>query len=352
MATETMRAAVFREPGRVEIEQVPIRKCGPDGLILKVMACGLSRLDSIVYRFGHSRVTAPRILGHEVVGEVVEVGDNVLRFSPGDRIAVGLTMPGRHDLGYAQPPSDVPEEAVEIGLELDGGLAELMTLDNFVVKHGPVVKLPSTLGWADATLIEPLSRCSRALAHCRMIAGKSVVVLGCGLTGVLAGVAAALQEARLVILVDVSKDRLELAKRLGFEHVLQGSGPELVQEVLRRTNGRGADIVLSTATVPHVQEEAMEIVARGGAVSILSRLPDSARPISILSNKILDNEIRIIGTRGANSDELRAAAELLRKSRFSWSKLNTDVFPLAKITEAIARSEELGSLHVIVLPQA
>lgn len=347
-----MRAAVFQGPGRVALAEVPVREFGADGLLLKVMACGLSRLDSVVFRHGHSRVAPPRILGHQVVGEVMAVGDDVLRFAVGDRVAVGLTMPSRFDLGYATPPQDVPEVPLEIGVELDGGLAEFLVLDGFVVKYGPVTRLPASLGWEEATLVEPLSRSCRALSQSRMAAGKAVVILGAGLLGILSGVVAALQEARLVVLVDVAEERLELARRLGFEHVLHGRGPDLTAAVRRLTGGRGADIVLSAATAPHVQEDALAMVARGGTVALLARLPDSERPISIPSNRLIDDEIRLIGTGGASAEELRVAAEMLRKGRFPWAKVNTDAYSLNQIDAALERAEELSSLHVIVLPQA
>ncbi|MDD5017211.1 MAG: alcohol dehydrogenase catalytic domain-containing protein, partial [Eubacteriales bacterium] len=151
-----MKAAVFEEINNMVVKDVSMPKITDDDVLVHVKACAVCGSDIRIFHYGNSRVSPPCIIGHEISGEVVEVGKNVDKFSVGDRIAIGADVPCgeckfcRADLANCCPIN------YAIGYQFQGGFAEYMPLNKTMLTFGPIVKIPSSLSFDHAALAEPL----------------------------------------------------------------------------------------------------------------------------------------------------------------------------------------------------
>lgn len=347
----SFRAARYYGPNDLRVEEVVMPPLDERGMIVKVLACGLSRNDGLLLQHGNRKVASQRVLGQRIAGEVVATGTDLLRFEVGDLVAVGQTIPGRQDFVAKIAPDGLPDASMTIGIDLDGGLAEYMVLSGFVAQHGPVVKLPKNLDPKLGTLVEPISRCLHALRAAGMMRGKRLVVMGAGLGGLMTAKTAVEHfDARDVIITEVCVDRLETARHLGFDNVLDANR-SVIEDVWRRTDQHGADIVVVTATPPNVTESALDLVARGGVVAVYARPPDSVRPISIPGNHLYDQQISVMGVQGASQDEFKLAADILKVTAQHWEKLISKSFDLDHVENAFDEVMRSGCLQVVISPR-
>jgi L-iditol 2-dehydrogenase len=331
-----MRAAVHAAPGVIRVEEHPTPVIGPGELLVRVRGCGLCGSDLARLR-GPSR--RPAVLGHEVVGDVVQVGEGVTGLRAGDRIVVAHHVPCLACHYCRRGSVSMCRAFKESNLD-PGGFAEYVRVPPENVRHA-TFRLPPQLPDAVAAFTEPLACCVRAIRRTGVGPGDVVLVVGLGAIGGLL-----LQLARragaAVVGTDLLDARRDLARALGATAV---APPDQVQGALADlTSGRGADCVVLTVGGPAVVRQALGWVRDGGAVHLFVGEGDGPLPIG----EIYHRELTLAASYSSSPADLAEAFELIVTGAVRVAELCSHRLPLERIAEAARLMEAREALKVYV----
>ena len=342
-----MKAAILEALEKLSIKDVDYPRAGPGEVLLKVKACAVCGSDIRIFHYGNPRVRPPAIIGHEISGEVVEVGDGVKNFKKGDKIAVGADVPCgecfycQNGLGNNCPIN------YAIGYQFPGGFSEYLVLNSLTVRLGPVHHLPKGMSFAEGALAEPLACCLNALELSHFHPGVDIVIFGAGPIGCMLIEVAKALGAKKVIVTQRSEKRLKMAEKFGADVVISSTDPELINKILRETGG-GADIVLTACPAVEAQAQAISVARNRGFVNLFGGLPRGAAPLCIDSNIIHYKEIYVHGSHGSVPRHHKLALDLISLGKVKIKNYISHCFPLDKIKEAFAMAEGKDGLKVIV----
>ncbi|MFL6295220.1 MAG: zinc-dependent dehydrogenase [Actinomycetes bacterium] len=331
-----MRVVRFHAPRDVRVEDAPEPTAGPGGLLVRVRNCSVCGTDAKIWRSGHPDLRPPRVLGHEVAGEVVEVADGAGGWSVGDRVQVIAAIPDgtchecRHGWQTVCPNQE------RIGYQHDGGFAELMRVPAKVLAVAGVNRIPEGMSFAEASVAEPLSCVINGQELAGVGDGQTVVVVGAGPVGCLHVRLARVRGAARVLLIELNPRRLELAAGLVAPDEAIGAGAtDTVEAVRALTEGRGADVVIVAAGSGKAQEDALRMAARRGTVSFFGGLPKDRPTITCDANIVHYREVGIVGANGSSPDHNRQALELIASGAVPVADLITHRLPLERAVEGI-----------------
>jgi L-iditol 2-dehydrogenase len=340
-----LRVAMYYNNHDVRLEEMPRPEIGPGELLVRVEACGICGSDVVEWY----RVTkAPLVLGHEIAGQVVAVGEGETRYKEGDRVFVYHHVPCNtchHCLSGHHTVCDTFRKSHFH----PGGFAEYARVPAINVDRG-VYLLPEGVSYEEATVTEPLACAVRGARLAHMQAGKSVLVLGSGVAGLLHVQLARALGAGRVVATDVNDYRLNAARRFGADFAFHAR--EDVPSRLREVNdGRLADLVIVCAGASLALEQALQSVERGGTILFFAlTLPDVKLPISI--NDLLLDEITCLGSYSGSPQDATVALELIRNRSLPVREMITHRFGLAETQRGFQTvAEAQDSIKVIIEPQ-
>jgi L-iditol 2-dehydrogenase len=345
---ETMKAVVVR--GRMEfaVEEVPRPTCDPEGLLLKVQACGLCGGDLRTLRHGHQRVTFPWILGHEIAGTVFETG--AAYHGPhraGDWLVVGPLAYNPEDEFCANGQHELCSDYREIAQHWPGGFAEYMAIPPECLRLGTIQPLPTGMDPAVGAISEPICSCINAQEKGCVGLGDTVVVIGAGSVGCIHLCLARARGAHVVIMADLEEERLALCRALAPDHLINTSQANLVGEVRRLTRGRGADVIITANAASATQVQAVEMARKGGRILLFAGVPkDQSRP-GLDTNLIHYQALQLIGTTIFAPRHQRLALQLLASGRIPGEKLVTDRWPLTEFSQGVAKAMAGRSIKTV-----
>jgi L-iditol 2-dehydrogenase len=341
----TVRVVRFYAPGDVRVEDAPEPEAGPGELLLRVRNCSVCGTDAKIWRSGHPDLAPPRVLGHEVAGEVVAVGERADGWSVGDRVQVIAAVPDGTCHECRQGWMSVCPNQERIGYQHDGGFAELMRVPAKVLAVDGVNRVPEGLSFAEASVAEPLSCVLNGQELARVGEGQTVVVVGAGPIGCLHVRLARVRGAARVLLLELNRQRLELAAGLvGPDEAIGADGTDTVAAVRELTGGRGADVIIVAAGSGRAQEDAVAMAARRGTVSFFGGLPKDRPTITCDANLVHYRELAIVGANGSSPAHNRRALELIASGAVPVADLITSRLPLERTVEGIhtvARGEAI-----------
>lgn len=320
----TMKAILVRAPMDFGLEEVPMPTCPAAGLLLRVHACGLCGSDLRTLRSGHRKVTLPWILGHEISGEVVEVGDRYQGpWQQGVRLSVApLVYCGQCD--FCQSGQyELCEDYREIAQALPGGLAEYVAIPAEAVARGTIRPVPDGLDMNLAAIAEPVSSCIHAQEKGAVGLGDTVVVMGAGPIGCIHIALARARGADAVFVVDVNEHRLAQAKRFGPDALVDASRGDPAGEIRRLTDGRGAEVVITANPSGRAQIQAVEMARKGGRILLFGGLPDTDSRPQIDMNLVHYNALHLIGTTIFAPRHHRQALSMLTDGRIDGRRIIT-----------------------------
>ena len=283
-----MKALQVIKPGEIQLSEMPPAAPRPDEVLLKVARGGICGSDMHIYGGSNPFATYPRVPGHEFAGEVVGLGREVSGFRLGDRVVVdpvvscGHCYPCRHD----KPNVCVSLEV--IGVHRDGGFSE-----NICVAEKNLYKIPDVLSWDEAVFVEPFSIAANVTSRIGLTAHDRLLIVGAGVIGLVA-----LQVAKVygatVYVCDIVGEKLERAKSMGADEVIDTSKADLEKEIDRLTGGEGLSAIIDAAAVPSMMESLLRMACPGGRVGILG----FSKEISgICQYEIMRKELSIFGSR-------------------------------------------------------
>jgi L-iditol 2-dehydrogenase len=320
-----MKALLLASYNDLQVEEIQTPVAGRDELLIRVAACGICGSDVHGYDGSSGRRIPPIVMGHEAAGTVEAVGPDVRGFGPGDRVTFDSTVYcGGCDFcreGMVNLCNDRQVIGVSCGeYRRAGAFAEFLAVPARIAYH-----LPEALSFEEAAMLEAVSVALHGVAVSKMAAGESVLVIGAGMIGLLLLQAARAAGSSRVYVADVDETRLKLAKELGADRVIHGSGVALVEEILRVTDGRGVDLVLEAVGRDETIAAGIDCVRKGGTVTLVGNIsPQIVLPLQ----KVVSRQIRLQGS-CASAGEYPQAMELIANGKIKVAPLITAVAPLS-----------------------
>ena len=333
-----MKAAVLREAGRLAPETWPRPVVAAGELLLRLRGCGLCGSD--IAKVGAVGTKVPLVLGHEVVGDVVEGGGG---FATGDRVVAAHHVPCG-TCHYCRRGSESMCAAFKTSNLDPGGFAEYVRVPAENVRHA-TFKIPAHVSDEAASFMEPLACCLRAVRRARVEAGDVTVVVGLGSIGCLF-VQLARRAGAHVVGVDLLAARAELARRLGAGAA--GTAGEMAASVRQLSDGRGADQVIITGGGVQVLPWATSVVRDGGSLHYFAGGAGEALPMPL--EALYKRELTITTTYSSSPADLAAAFALIVKGEVSLEPLVSHRLPLDRLDEGVALMRSQAALKVYVTP--
>jgi L-iditol 2-dehydrogenase len=332
---KTMRAGVYREKGVVRVEEVPVPEVGEGEVLIKVAACGICGTD--IKKIFQRYVEPPQILGHELAGTVVAVGRGVTKWKLGDRVMSFHHIPCGECFYCKNRLFSQCKQYKNTGLTggfnpNGGGFGEYVKAMPWVAQRG-IVALPDKVSFEEATFIEPINTIVKAVEKARVVAGETVLIVGCGPIGLQLLMVTQTVGARIYTSDPMATRRAKSLKLGALESFDPISG-KLVEEVRTRTGGRGADAVLVAVAHPAVVVEALAAARPGGRV-LLFAANDPVTKIEFPAAAVGIDEKEILGSYSAAVDIQESAAALVLGKKLPVMEIVTHRFPLARIQEGL-----------------
>ena len=341
-----MRVAVYYSNRDVRVEDRPRPAAGPGELVFRVMASGVCGSDVMEW---YRLAKAPIVLGHEVAGEVVEIGAGLAGFAVGDRIVTTHHVPCnecRYCLAGQHPVCDTLRKT-----SFDpGGFAEFVRLPAANVARGTVA-IPDHVSYEEASFVEPLACVARGQRIGGGVVGKTVAVLGSGISGLLHILWARAHGAARILATDIHPFRLDAARRAGADVTIDARHQDVQASIQEANEGRAADfVIVCTASLAAVGQS-LHAVDRGGTILFFALFPPGVTfPFPIY--ELGKDGITILHSYAGPPADMRTALDAIAARRVDVASLITHRVPLSETGEAFRLVEEAGeSLKVIVEPQ-
>ncbi|MEU8382386.1 zinc-dependent dehydrogenase [Streptosporangium sp. NPDC048865] len=343
-----MKVARFYAPGDIRVEEAPEPVAGPGEIKIRVRNCSTCGTDAKILKHGHHHIDPPRVMGHEIAGEVVEAVD-AGEWAPGDRVQVIAAIPCGTCPECRRGRMTVCPNQESMGYHYDGGFAEYMIVPAKVLAVDGVNRIPDEIGFAEASVAEPLACVLNGQELARVGEGDDVVIIGSGPIGCLHVRLARARGAARVFLVDINAGRLEMAAALVHPDAVI-HGEDVVEQVLKLTEGRGADVVITAAASGAAQEQALRMAARQGRISFFGGLPKDNPIIQCDSNLVHYRELTIVGANGSSPAHNARALRLIADGSVPVADLITHRLPLAEVLEGIDIVSRGEAIKVTVEP--
>jgi len=345
MTKETgMKALIKDRPIRgATLTDLPLPTVGENDLLVKVKSAAICGTDIHIYQWNEyaaSRMKLPLLFGHEYSAEVVEVGKNVKNFRPGDRVAAETHVPCGHCFQCTTGLQHICKDMRILGVHMDGAFAEYALL--------PAVcawKLDPSISYEIGATMEPFGIAVHALSKTKPT-GKKVIVFGCGPIGIYAQMVAKLSGAEYVIGVDISQERLDLAKKMGTDILLNSKEVHLVEEIEKITKGFGMDIVVELTGNKAVLNEATKTLRRGGDIVLVGLFPGPVEWDVV--NNVIYKEATVYGVTGRIMWETWWTAQsLILSGKMDLAGVITHRFPLEQYEKAFELAESAATGKII-----
>ncbi len=340
-----MNVLMYYSNSDVRVEELPVPKIGAGELLIKVHASGICGSDVMEW---YRIKKAPRVLGHEITGEIVETGEGVEKFKKGDRVFVSHHVPC-NTCFYCLNGYHTACETLHSTNYDPGGFAEYIRIPEINVRSGVYI-LPDTMSYDEGTFIEPLACVVRGQRLSGLKPGNSVLVIGSGISGLIhINLARALGAGR-IIATDITEYRLDAAQRFGADAVIN-AGEDVRARLLEVNDNRLADLVIVCAGALSASTAALNCVERGGTVLYFA-VPEPEIMVPVPMNELWRNEITLMTSYGASPVDLEVALKMMENERVQLRDMITHRLPFKDGTLGFQLvSEAKESIKVIFEPQ-
>lgn len=352
-----MKALRFYAPEDVRLEDRPEPECGPDEVKLRVRNCSTCGTDVKIFYNGHQNLTPPRTIGHEIAGEIVEVGSAVPTaygkdWHVGDRVQVIAAVPCGDCYECDKGWMEVCSNQTSMGYQYEGGFAEYMVVPRQVLQVDGMNRIPDNVGYDEASAAEPLACAINAQEQVGIESGDTVVVFGAGPIGCMhIRVARGAYDCGSVYLVDVNAERLRMsADAVQPDETIDASQVDVIERVMELTGGRGADVIITATAAKIAQEQAIAMAARNGRISFFGGLPKNDPVIACDSNVVHYRQLHIHGANGSSPTHNKRALEYISTGQVPVKDLITNRISLDHVLDAFDLVRSGNAIKVTVEP--
>lgn len=338
-----MKAAVYYGQQDIRIEETPIPEINDDEILVQMKACGVCGSDLMGW---YLKTRIPLVLGHEPAGTVTKKGNKVEKFIVGDRVFVHHHVACLTCYYCLHGDYTLCKQFHETKIK-PGGFAEYFKVPAPNV-HTDTLKIPDQLSYEEATLIEPVACCIRAIRKCNIQTGDTVAVIGAGPTGLIHTALSKIYGATKTIVSDLIDFRLRLAEQYGADITVNPKSGDLIETVRVETDGRGVDVAVVTAPNLEAYKAGINVCRRGGKLCVFAPT-DPEKHLQISPKDLFFSELQIIPSYSTSHLETRTALQLLETNRINAKQLITHRFKLLQTAQAFKTAlEPKESLKVIV----
>lgn len=343
-----MKAVFVASPEGVVVKDVPAPHPKKDEIVVRMKVCGLCGSDlektKISYGMGSTK------LGHEPVGEIIKVGNNVTGFRELERVFTHHHVPC-YSCYYCSHNSETMCDSYQLNNLEPCGLSEEFLVSSMHLKRGGVLKLPKSVSDEEASLIEPLACCIRALTKCYLKNMEYIVILGAGPVGIMNALLARDAGVSKVFLIDPNEFRLDFSKKMGFEVLHPLNDGEKMRSLKGVLSGRGADLVVIATSNQKAFTQSLKIVRKGGSI-ILFGVPAKSSLAEVDLSLLYANEISILSSYAATERETNQALAILSNKHLNFGSLITHQFELEDSKSAFRCAHDaLDTMKVVIFNQ-
>jgi len=342
---EKMRVAMYYNNNDVRIEEMPIPEIDDNELLVKVQACGICGSDVMEW---YRLKKAPRVLGHEIAGDIIKVGKNVKEFKVGDRVFVSHHVPC-NTCSFCENDQHTLCKTLHSTNFYPGGFAEYLRVPEINVDRGAFV-LPKEMSYEEGAFIEPLACVVRGMRIAEMKSNQSVLVIGSGVAGLLNIKLAKAMGASKIFATDIDDFRLKTAEKMGADIVINAR-ENVAEEIKKHNDGKFADLVILCAGVPSAVKQAIESVQSGGTILFFAPTEpgvDIPFPLFDLWNK----QVKMVSTYAGAPRDIEEAIEIIRTKKMVVTDMITHRFPLGSASEGFKLAAQAkNSIKIIIEPQ-
>jgi len=341
----SMKAAFVKDSSSVVVEDVENPILGTGDVLVKMHACGIcgSDLEKV---FGKYSQPSTR-LGHEPSGTIEKVGENVTDFKKGDRVFVHHHVPCYSCHFCLHGNETMCKKYSETNLS-PCGLAEEFIVPQWNVNHGGILKIPDSMSFEEAAMIEPLACCIRAWDKFSFQKGDSTAIFGVGATGMMHVMLSIIHEFDKIFCIDVNEFRLDFARKFNITDAIKSSVPDIKQKILDQTDNRGVDVAIVATGSLQALSSAIDLVRKGGTV-VMFGVPSKGAMINLNMSGIYSKEITMISSYAASDSDTKAALELIQSSKIDVKKLITHRYNIKDSPKAFEHAHHgVDSMKIII----
>lgn len=345
-----MKAAYFYGPGDIRCEDADIPAIADNELLIEVKASSICGTDQRILKNGHFKIPAgeKRVLGHEIAGVISKTGKLTTQFKVGERVSFTPNIGCGHceycRSGYNQMCPDY--EA--FGISIDGGFQQYMRVPASAISGQNIFKLPDCVGFEEASLVEPLSCCYNAFNELKIGYNDTVLIIGAGPIGACHVMLAKVAGAKKVIVADIRDNRLEAIVGFGADVTINSEKNDLHAAIMKETNGRGVDVVITAASVAELQTQSISLLATHGRVCFFGGL-GKKQLVPIDTNLVHYKGLTLIGTTGSSNADYYRALQLVADGRINLTNLISHRFAVSDIRQAFETAATGAGMKCLIV---
>lgn len=325
-----MKSVYMKKPWDITLLETEVPRPKEGQALIKVKSVGICGSDVGAYRGVNPLISYPRVIGHEVAGEVVEIPENKKGIKAGDRVIVDPYLYCGHCYPCSIGRTNCCTDLKVLGVHVDGGMGEY-----FTHPADMLIKVPDDMEWEMVPLAEPLTIALHGLHRAGLSAGEHIAINGAGPIGLMAAMAA-IEYKAIPIMIDIVDERLEKAKSVGVTHTVNLMKEDFVQRVSEITNGRMAEVVMEASGANSAIRGTLDIVSNAGRIILTGWPKDST---SIPTDLITKKEVDIRGAR-TSAGEFEEAIALIYENKINMKALLSEVVSLEELPQAVANIEK------------
>lgn len=339
-----MKAAVYYSQRDIRVEDVPVPKISQSEALVEMKACGVCGSDLMAWYLENR---APLVLGHEPSGVIAEIGSEVETFNVGDKVFVHHHVACLKCHYCLRGDYTLCEQFHKTNI-VPGGFAQYFKVPAPNLQLD-TLKIPEGISFEEATLIEPVGCCLRALKKCKIQKGDTVAIVGAGATGIIHTALSKIFGAEKTIVSDLIDFRLKVAEKFGADVVVNPRKADLTEVILAETSGRGVDLAIITAPSLEAYKTGLNVCRKGGKLCVFAPT-DPGKHLEISPKQLFFSELQIIPSYSTSHVETREALELIKSGKIKVEELITHRFTLEDTAKAFKTAlEDEESLKVVVL---
>jgi L-iditol 2-dehydrogenase len=324
-----MMAAVFYGPRDIRIERVARPSPNDDEALIAVRSCGICGTDNHLWEGTFPIDVVPRILGHEFAGEVTDVGANKTGFAAGDHVVADINIGCGQCVYCHRDQKLLCPELTQLGIHRDGGFAEYV-----VAPVATLRKLPEKMTFPDAALVEPVVCALHGQDQAGIAPGESLAIIGAGPMGLIHAMLGKVRGAAPIAISEVNERRLEHARRIGVEAVIDGNAADAVDQLRAATGGAGADVVVEAVGSEATYRQATKLLRPGGRL-LMFGAPAPNVTVPIHPFDMYRNEWKLVGSFAGTYRSWLDAIALIANSRLDTAQLITSEIALEELPGAL-----------------
>jgi L-iditol 2-dehydrogenase len=336
-------------PNNYEVMEIDRPTIADDEILLHMRAAALCGTDKRIFTGAKTKGVRPdSVVGHEICGDIVEVGSRVVGYQKGERVAIANVIPCGHCPACLSGRENACMNRKAIGYEFNGGFEEYIRIPHICIESGNVVKLPESVSYEAGALIEPLACCIRGLRNTGTTFGDTVLIIGAGPIGLMHLELSKAAGASKVIVSELDADKREKALKLGADRVVDSANEDLAKIISDETNGYGVDRIIMAIGVTGLVNDTLKLCKKGGTVCLFAGFP-KGKTADIDPSIIHYNELHVTGSTAYKREDYLQAASMVKAGRINLDEIVSARFTIDEFRDALDLHMSGKALKVVIV---